>query len=258
MITIDQENGIVTTIVEGREEHHSIGSPAAFEILSRLWLRCGWDLKYVYSFTWMGRPIIQLPEDVLRIQEIIYTVRPDVIIETGVAHGGSLALYATLCKSIGRGRVIGIDIEIRSHNRAALESHELFPLITLIEGNSADEEVIGHVRSLIRPSEIVFVMLDSNHTRSHVMKELEAYAPLVTVGSYIVVADGIMKDLTGAPRSAPDWASNNPERAALDFVETHPDFVIEEPTFRFNEGAITQRVTYWPNAFLRRCSAEPG
>src|SRR6266540_3398666 len=113
-----------------------LDSPEAFNLVSRAWLRAGWDTKYVYSFTWMGRPIIQLPEDLIRIQEVIYNIKPDVIVETGIAHGGSLIFYASLCKAMEKGRVIGIDIDIRPHNRRAIETHPMFPFITLIEGSS--------------------------------------------------------------------------------------------------------------------------
>jgi cephalosporin hydroxylase len=250
MITVDGDT-ITISGLEG-EKRYGIGTPEAFRILSGLWLRSGWDTKYVYSFTWLGRPIIQLPEDMMRIQEVIYAVQPDVIIETGVAHGGSLVFYATLCKALGKGRVIGVDIEIRPHNRRAMESHPLFPFITLIEGNSVDQLVVDKVKALVQPGESVLVMLDSCHTKAHVLAELEAYAPLVSVGSYIVAADGIMEHLVGAPRTQPDWSWNNPRQAALEFVSRHPEFVIDEPAFPFNEGSIVERVTYWPNGFIKR------
>ena len=134
MITIDGDR--ITVSEGGETAEYGIGTPEAFALLSRLWLRAGWDTKYVYSFSWLGRPMIQLPEDMLRMQEVIYQVKPDVIIETGVAHGGSLVFHASLCHAMGRGRVIGVDIEIRPHNREAIEAHELFDLITLIEGDS--------------------------------------------------------------------------------------------------------------------------
>ena len=229
-----------------------MASPEAFRAVSRAWLRCGWDAKYVYSFSWMGRPFIQLPEDVLRVQEVIYRVKPDVIVETGIAHGGSLIFYASLCKAIGRGRVIGIDIEIRPHNRHAIEAHEMKPLIALIEGSSIDPAIVGRVRSLVQPGETVLVLLDSNHTKAHVLAELEAYGPLVTPGSYIVATDGIMQQVAGAPRTAPDWAWNNPLQAANEFAARHPEFTHEEPELPFNEGVVTERVTYWPQGFLRR------
>jgi len=247
-ITIDPERG---TVQRG-DETLSFDTPEAFEIISDLWLRCGWDTKYVYSFSWMGRPIIQLPEDLMRIQEVIYALKPGVIIETGVAHGGSLIFYATLCKTMEKGRVIGIDIEIRPHNRKAIEAHELFSYLTLIEGSSVDTATVDHVRSLVKPGETVLILLDSNHTKEHVLAELNAYAPLVSPGSYIVATDGIMEQVAGAPRTKPDWEWNNPRRAALEFVANNPDFVIEEPPFPFNEGVIRKRVTYWPDAFIRR------
>src|SRR5678815_3421901 len=136
MITIDGDKLIVSGGGDGEKQEYGIGSPEAFRILSKLWLRSGWDAKYVYSFTWLGRPIIQLPEDLLRLQEVIYRVKPDVIIETGVAHGGSLIFYASLCKAMAKGRVIGVDVEIRAYNRSAIEAHELSSYITLIEGDS--------------------------------------------------------------------------------------------------------------------------
>jgi cephalosporin hydroxylase len=187
-----------------------------------------------------------------RIQEVIYQVKPDVIIETGIAHGGSFVFYAGLLKAMGKGRVISIDIEIRPHNRKAIEEHELFGYVTLVEGSSTDEKIVNRVKSLVKPGERVFVVLDSNHTKQHVLGELNAYSSLVSVGSYIVACDGIMEYLVGAPRTKEDWSWNNPKAAAEEFARSHDNFVIEEPAFRFNEGFITERVTYWPNAFLKR------
>ncbi|MDQ3472708.1 MAG: cephalosporin hydroxylase family protein [Acidobacteriota bacterium] len=252
MITIEGDKLIVATgdnVIE-----HDIGSPEAFQILSQLWLRSGWDNKHVYSFTWLGRPIIQLPEDLLRLQEVIFSVQPDWIIETGVAHGGSLVFYASLCQALGKGRVIGIDIEIRSHNRQAIEAHPLASLITLIEGSSIDPEVVAAVKTNVGPDQTVLVFLDSCHTKEHVTAELNAYAGLVSIGSYIVAMDGIMQDLVGAPRTQADWSWNNPQEAARDFVAGNPNFIIEEPRFRFNEGTISRWVTYWPNGFIKRVS----
>lgn len=252
MIKVDLEEGEVT-VEEGADAvTYPINSPEAFGVLSRAWLRAGWDTKYVYSFTWLGRPVIQLPEDLIRLQEVIFAVRPDVIIETGVAHGGGLVFYATLCQALGHGRVIGVDIEIRPHNRAALEGHKLAPFITLVEGDSAAQEVVAEVRSHVREGESALVLLDGCHTRDHVRAELEAYGPLVGPGSYLVAMDGIKQDLKGAPRSEEDWDWNNPATAAREFAEAHPEFVLEDPPFAFNEACITERVTYWPNAFLKR------
>ncbi|MGB9181006.1 MAG: CmcI family methyltransferase [Pyrinomonadaceae bacterium] len=252
MITFDLERGTVSLEEDGQKKSYEIGTPGAFALISKVWLRAGWDNKYVYSFTWMGRPMIQLPEDMLRLQEVIYRVKPDVIIETGVAHGGSLIFYASLCKAMEKGRVIGVDIEIRPHNRQAIEAHELYPFITLIEGSSVERKIVDEVASHVWSNETVIIFLDSNHTKEHVLAELHLYAPLVTVGSYIVAMDGIMEQLAGAPRTQEDWVWNNPRRAALEFVEANPDFVIEEPEFLFNEGSVRERVTYWPGGFIKR------
>lgn len=251
-ISIDTELSQVVILENGKERLLPFGCEEAFRYVSAAWLRLGWDIKYVYSFTWMGRPIIQLPEDILRIQEAVYRLKPDVIIETGIAHGGSLVLYASLCKVMGQGRVIGVDLEIRSHNRAAIEAHELYPYITLLEGSSTDPQVVATVKSMVRESDKVLVVLDSNHSKAHVLGELEAYGPLVTSGSYIVATDGIMKDLVGAPRSQPDWGWNNPYEAVKEFVATHPEFSIERPPRVFNEGEVIDDVTYWPLAWLVR------
>ena len=161
-------------------------SVAGYRLLSELWLKVGWDQKHPYTFTWLGRPIIQEPEDILRIQEVVYELKPDVIVETGVAHGGSLVLYASLCHAMGKGRVIGVDIEIRPHNRKAIEAHELFGLITLIEENAVSEAAIEAVAAQLGEADRVLVILDSNHSYDHVRKELEAYSRFVTPGSYIV------------------------------------------------------------------------
>lgn len=250
MIVVDCGRVIVSG--EHGAGEYSLDSAEAFKILSDLWLRAGWDTKYVYGFSWFGRPIIQLPEDMVRIQEVLYAVKPDVIVETGVAHGGSLVFYASLCKAMGKGRVVGVDIEIRPHNRKAIEAHELFDRITLIEGSSVAPETVARVKQTISPGERVIVLLDSNHTRDHVLAELEAYAPLVTVGSYLVAMDGIMEQVAGAPRTGPDWAWNNPRRAARAFVSSRTDFVVVEPARVFNEGVVDHRVTYWPDGFVKR------
>jgi cephalosporin hydroxylase len=200
----------------------------------------------------MGRPIIQLPEDMVRTQEVIHRVQPDVIIETGVAHGGSLIYYASLCKALGRGRVIGIDIEIRPHNRQAIESHLLAPYITLLEGSSTSPEIVGQARSLVKPGEKVLILLDSNHTKEHVAAELEAYHSLVTPGSYLVATDGIMKDLHDVPRGQPEWTWDHPTAAAEEFAAAHPEFELAQPPWLFNESGLKHNITHWPGAWLRR------
>ncbi|HLK88477.1 MAG TPA: CmcI family methyltransferase [Polyangia bacterium] len=251
-LSIDTDEKRLTVERDGVSAEHPLYSAKAFSELSEAWVKVGWGVKYIYGFTWMGRPIIQLPDDLVRIQEVIYRVRPDVVIETGVAHGGSLIFYASLFKAMGKGRVIGVDIEIRPHNRKAIESHELSSYITLVEGSSTDPAIVKQVSALLRPGEKALVILDSNHTKKHVADELRAYAPLVSSGSYLVATDGVMQILHDVPRGKPEWVDDNPTAAAAEFAQAHAEFVLEEPPFPFNEGEVTERVTHWPGAYLRR------
>jgi len=251
-LTIDTEAKTLTVDDAGCSLNYALYSKAAFEVISRQYIRVGWDQKYPYTFSWMGRPVIQLPDDMIRIQEVIFQVKPDVIIETGVAHGGSLIFYSSLCKAMETGRVIGIDIEIRPHNRAAIEAHPLSDRITLVEGSSTDPEIVKQVKTLVKPGDTVLVILDSNHTYAHVSAELEAYAELVTSGSYIVATDGIMYDLADVPRGTPSWATDNPTFAARDFAAKRPEFSIKQPAWPFNESELDQNVTHWPGAWLKR------
>ena len=252
-ISVDFDDGYVEVTESGEVVRHPFATPEAFAAVSKAWVRVGFDNKYVYGFTWLGRPILQLPEDLVRVQEVVYRVRPDVIIETGVAHGGSLIFYASLCRAMGHGRVVGIDVEIRPHNRAAIESHELFDLIDLVEGSSVSPETLGRVRSLVDPQASAMVILDSNHTKEHVLAELRSYAAFVGVGSYLVAADGgIMSAAAGAPLAKPDWSWNNPQEAVCDFLQGNEDFVLDPPAPVFNEGSITEGVSYWTGGWLRR------
>lgn len=257
-LTLDTESQSLMLEEAGQTTHFELYSKEAFEAISRQWVRVGWNQKYQYTFSWMGRPIIQLPEDMIRIQEAIFQIKPDVIIETGVAHGGSLIFYSSLCKAMDKGRVIGIDIEIRPHNRSAIEAHPLNDRITLIEGSSTSPDIVKKVNSLLRPEDVVLVILDSNHTYDHVMEELKAYSGLVSSGSYIVATDGIMIDLSDVPRGLPGWSTDNPTRAAADFVANNPCFVIEQPIWLFNESNLTQNITHWPGAWLKRLATPVG
>jgi cephalosporin hydroxylase len=252
-LSVDTEAKTLVTEEQGASKSLPLYSAEAFSALSKVWIKVGWGVKYTYGFSWMGRPIIQLPDDMIRIQEVFYRVRPDVVIETGVAHGGSLIFYASLFKAMGRGRVVGIDIEIRPHNRKAIEAHELSDAITLIEGSSIDPGVVAQAARLVHPGDKVMVILDSNHTKRHVAAELEAYGPLVTPGSYIVATDGLMSFVYDAPGGKPEWVHDNPTAAAQEYAQAHPEFVIEEPPpFPFNEGLVSEQVTHWPGAYLRR------
>lgn len=251
-LIIDTESKKVIQECDGIESSFDLYSDEAFELISRQWMRVGWNQKYAYTFTWMGRPVIQFPEDMIRAQEVVYKVKPDVIIETGVAHGGSLIFYASLCKAMDKGRVVGVDIEIRSHNRKAIEDHELSHMITLIEGSSTDVSTVNQVKSLVKPGETVLVILDSCHTKQHVLDELDAYNSLVTPGSYIVATDGIMYDLCDVPRGLPEWCDDNPTEAAAEFAEKHDEFILEQPEWGFNESKLSKNITCWPGAWLRR------
>lgn len=251
-LTIDTETCLLVLDSGKVRREVPLYSKEAFELISKQWLKVGWNQKYPYTFSWMGRPIIQLPEDLIRVQEVVYRVRPDVLIETGVAHGGSLIFYASLFKAMGHGRVIGIDVEIRPHNRSAIEAHELCPLITLIEGSSVEAEVVKQVASLVQPDEKVMIILDSNHTKRHVLEELEAYHHLVSAGSYIVATDGSMGELYDVPRGKPEWQVDNPATAAVEFAKRHQEFALEQPSWPFNESLLAENITHWPSAWLRR------
>lgn len=251
-IEINTEEEFLTITDDEKLQSFPLYSNEAFEQLSDLWVKVGWSLKYPYTFSWLGRPVIQLPEDMIRIQEVIYEQKPDVVIETGVAHGGSLIFYASLFEAMGKGHVIGVDIEIRPHNRKAIEKHRLFPRITLVEGSSTDSEIVEQVRKKIPENAKVLVILDSNHSRDHVLEELECYHDLVSLGSYIVATDGVMDLVADAPRGNPEWTQDNPIEAVKTFCEAHSEFVLEQPSWPFSESDLKANVTHWPSAYLRR------
>ena len=185
--------------------------------------------KYSYNFSWMGRPIIQYPQDIMAMQEIIWNVKPDLIIETGIAHGGSLIFYASMLELIGgNGAVIGIDIDIREQNRQEIEKHPMFGRITMIEGSSIDARVIEEVRKYAQGKKRVLIVLDSLHTHDHVLQELELYSPLVTKGSYCVVFDTIVEDMPEIYSSDRPWGKgNNPKIAVWEFLKKSDRFVID-------------------------------
>jgi cephalosporin hydroxylase len=222
-----------------------IYSPEGFKAISQLFTRSGWQQKISYEVTWLGIPIIQTPEDIVMMQELIWKVRPDVIIECGVAHGGALMLYASILELLGKGRVIGVDNEIRKYNRLALQSHPMSRRYTLIEGSSIEDETLDRVKAMIQPDDRVMVALDSNHSKQHVARELEVYGPLVTPDSYMVVFDGVMEILTDAPNGSPGWNSDNPWHAVKEFLASHREFEVDRYYNRL-------QVTYCPDGFLKR------
>lgn len=221
--------------------------------------------KYSYNFLWQGRPIIQYPQDVVAMQELIWKTQPDLIIETGIAHGGSLVFSASMlalldmCEAITDGamlnpklskrKVLGVDIDIRSHNRISIEAHPMASRIEMIEGSSISPEIIKHVWSIASRYSRVLVCLDSNHTHDHVLAELEAYAPLASVGSYCVVFDTVVEDLPGSMFPDRQWGpGDNPKTAVWRYLESHPEFVID----RDIQDKLL--ITVAPDGYLRRVS----
>lgn len=221
-------------------------SEEGLRVLGNLWTRSGWEHKASYRFNWLGVPVIQMPEDVLVLQELLWQVRPDVVVESGVAHGGALILYASILELLGGGIAIGVDVEIRAHNREAMQSHPLAHRLRLIEGDSVAADTLAAVREQIGSAQRVLVALDSNHSREHVRAELEAYAPLISPGSYLVVFDSVMALVADAPRGEPGWASDNPLEAVREFLAEHPEFEWD-PSWERIPGA-----TYASGGFLRR------
>ncbi|HXW77153.1 MAG TPA: cephalosporin hydroxylase family protein [Candidatus Eremiobacteraceae bacterium] len=225
--------------------HAMASDPAVTEATQEFFLRT-YPHRYSYNFTWLGRPIIQYPQDIVALQEIIWRVRPDAIVETGIAHGGSTVLFASMLELLGGdGRVIAIDVDIRPHNRAAIERHPLAPRIDLIEGSSIDPVIAGRVAARTQGRSSVMVVLDSDHTHDHVRAELGLYAPLVTPESYLVVMDTVIEQLP--PFADRSWgAGNNPMTAVREFLTTTDRFMVDTD--------IEQKllITAAPSGYLRR------
>lgn len=227
------------------------------------WISCVNRLKYSYHFEWLGRPIIQYPQDIVAMQELIWQIKPDLIIETGIAHGGSLVFSASmlaqldLCEAIEAGvsfnpresrrKVLGIDIDIRAHNRAAIEAHPMATRIQMIQGSSIAPDVVAQVHAIAASHSRVLVCLDSNHTHDHVLAELEAYAPLTSVGSYCVVFDTVIEDMPESMFPDRPWGpGNNPKTAVWEYLKSHPEFEIDQ--------SIQHKllITVAPDGYLRR------
>jgi cephalosporin hydroxylase len=209
--------------------------------------------RYSYNFSWLGRPIIQYPQDLIAIQEIVWAVQPDLIIETGIAHGGSLIFSAAMlelnsaCGGPADGQVLGVDIDIRPHNRAAIEAHPMSKRITMIQGSSIAPEVIERVRLAARSKQRVLVMLDSNHTHEHVLAELEAYAPLTSVGSYCIAFDTVVEDMPAEMFPDRPWGpGNNPKTAVWEYLKSHTEFEIDK---RVDHKLL---ISVAPDGYLKR------
>lgn len=250
---------------ECAEEIEKIGGNQDLMGLARTWINQANIQKYSYHFEWFGRPIIQYPQDMVAMQELIWQIKPDLIIETGIAHGGSLVFSASmlalldLCDAIETGsildpqnsqrKVLGIDIDIRAHNRAAIEAHPMASRIQMIQGSSIAPEIIAQVKEVAQDYNRILVCLDSNHTHAHVLAELEAYALLTSIGSYFVVFDTIIEDMPAGMFPDRPWGpGDNPKTAVWEYLKTHPEFEIDK--------SIQHKllITVAPDGYLKRVS----
>jgi cephalosporin hydroxylase len=238
---------------EVKERIAAMGRDEKLKETAHAFLKASVSPKYSYNFSWMGRPIIQYPQDMIAMQEIIWSVKPDLIIETGIAHGGSLIFSASMleliasCDDAEGGEVLGIDIDIRQHNRKAIEEHPMFKRISLLEGSSIAPEIISQAVEKTKRKNRILVFLDSNHTHQHVLAELNAYAPLASVGSYCVVFDTLIEDMQENAYPDRPWSKgNNPKTAVWEWLKTHPEFEIDK--------SIHQKllITVAPDGYLKR------
>jgi len=226
----------------------ALGENEELKKLSREWHIASGDGNYVYNFSWMGMPIIQLPQDIMAMQEIIFQVQPDLIVETGIARGGSLIFYASMLELLnGGGEVLGIDIDIRAHNYERIIKHPMYKHITMIEGSSIEEATADKVRAFAENKKRILVCLDSHHTHQHVLQELELYAPLVTKDSYCIVFDTCVEDLPEYLSDNRPWGhGNSPKSAVFEFLESHTEFEIDKSV----EDKIV--LTSSPSGYLKK------
>lgn len=251
-INIDTATNSMVIEKDGIVENLLLYSKEGLERLTELWIKQQWNESNWRSFSWLGFPIWQLPDDLLRLQEIIFRIQPDVIVETGVNQGGSAIFFASLCRLMGRGRVVSIDIRIPEAVRNAVAVSPYEELITLIQADSVAPDTIQQVRSLIKRGEKTFFFLDSDHSKAHVLRELNAYAGMVTIGSYIVAADGVMRILGDTPEGLDGWREDNPAAAALEFAAQNGNFIIERPKALYGDEHVIQKLTYLPDGWLLR------
>lgn len=233
--------------LEREKRIKSYSNEKKFKSLSLEWIKRGFLKQYPYNFEWLGRPIIQYPNDVFATQEIIWEVKPDLIIETGIAHGGSLIFYASMLELIGKGEILGIDIDIRKHNRKEIEKHKMFKRIKMIEGSSVDKEVVEKVAKIAKKHKKIVVCLDSLHTHDHVLRELNLYSKFVSPGSYLIVFDTIIEYLPKGFFSNRPWdKGNSPATAIKAFLKINKNFIID----RNIENKLL--ITSAPGGFLKR------
>lgn len=232
---------------EKKQNMEKISSRSKYKKLGLDFIAKTAGVKYTYNFTWLGRPIIQYPPDIIAMQEIIWEVKPDLIIETGIAHGGALIFYASLLELLGKGRVVGIDIEIRPHNKKAIQSHFLYKRISLLEGSSVSKEVLKKVTAYAKNKKKILVCLDSNHTHEHVLCELNLYSSFVSKGSYLVVFDTVIEDLPSLLNKDRPWKKgNSPKSAVSDFLRKNKNFKVDKNVE--NKLIITTN----PDGYLKR------
>jgi cephalosporin hydroxylase len=231
-----------------RERVNSYENDTEMQALAISWMEKSMQKKYLYNFSWLGRPIIQYPQDIIAIQEIIWKVKPDLIIETGIAHGGSIIFSASMLELLGGdGMVVGVDIDIRAHNRKEIEEHPLAKRIRMIEGSSVDSGTAEQVYEIAKNKSGILVILDSNHTHDHVKKEIELYHSLVSLNSYLLVFDTIIEDLPkGFFEDRPWDVGNNPKTAVHEFIKTNKNFEIDKSVQ--NKLLITAA----PDGYLKR------
>lgn len=238
---------------ECRTNAARMGADAELRALTQRWIDRASEHQYTYNFRWLGLPIIQYPQDVLALQELVWSVRPNLIVETGVARGGSAIFYASMLELLGGdGMVLGIDIDIRAHNRDAIESHPLAGRVRLLEGSSTADDVVANVVETASKQERVMVVLDSNHTHDHVLEELRAYGPLVTDGSYLVVLDTIIEDMPAEAFPDRPWSRGANPRTAVD------EYLTEDTRFEV-DSALHDRllISVAPGGYLRACGPRP-
>ena len=225
-----------------------MGKDKEFQDISLNWILKSNEYKYGYSFTWMGRPIIQFPNDMFILQELIWQIKPDLIIETGIAHGGSIIFSASMLELVGgEGKVVGIDIDIREHNRVEIEKHPMMKRIIMLEGSSTDDKIIDQVYKIATDKTTVMIFLDSSHTHKHVLDEMNAYAKLVSQGSFMVVFDTCIELFADGYCHDRAWdVGNNPMTAVNEFLNNNDDFILDEIV---NSKAV---ITAAPRGFLKR------
>jgi cephalosporin hydroxylase len=244
--------------VECSNEVSDQGQNTKLRELSNQWINEAAKHNYSYHFEWLGRPIIQHPQDMIAVQQILWEIQPDVVIETGIARGGSLIYYASILELITQcggpqaAKVVGIDIDIREHNRTAVEAHPMFKRIEMIQGSSVDDHVVAEVKTHVKPGDKVVVFLDSNHSHQHVMDELAAYSPLVTENSYCVVFDTIVEDMPDFDLSHRPWGvGDNPKTAVFEFIKSQTKTCV--PAFEIDEEIENKiLISVAPSGFLKR------